>query len=848
MSLYRGAGGASDATDDSTVNAVAGYATDAAASASSAATSATNASNSATAAASSASSAATSASSVATNATNAATSAGLANTYAAAASSSKDAAAASATTASTKAGEASSSASNAASSASTASTQATNAASSASAAATSASAASTSASNAASSASSALAIYGNTTAMNNAVASAATSASNAATSASEANDSRILAEAAVTGASSYASAAQASANDSQAYAGTSEAFKDSALAAASDANISATNAATSEANAAASAASAAAITGSGNGTFVNTPITTDSTVTLSSGNANGVTYLDGSKVLTTGSGLVFDGTNLGVGTTPSAWSSSVRALETVTGAFYSYASGGSGNFSMLSNAYLNSGGLPTYKQSFAAAAQYLHTAGQHQWYTAPSGTAGNAITFTQAMTLDASGRLGVGTSSPGARLDVNGGNANTEVRFNHADNVAGRTVTLRMASTSNATYTGAGAYIQAIQGSGVDVYSLAFGTTQASTTASERMRLDSSGNLGLGVTPQAWRSGDRVFELAGANTAHFVAYVNGLSSGTNYYVNSGGALTYAYTGQNATRYQQTTGGQHQWFTAPSGTAGTAVTFTQAMTLDANGNWGIGTTSTSGARANILATAVAVSAGTTNGAYLFREFGGSAANNIIELNIRPNSGKSGYVTFTESGVADRWSVGIANGDNGLRFISGTPTTGTERMRLDSSGRLLLGTTSFTYSDSNSVMLNNTAGNGYFQHLTGTASGQTYVEFIYAATKIGSISQSGTTAVLYNTTSDQRLKENIQDAESASSLIDALQVRQFDWKADGSHQRYGFVAQELVTVAPEAVHQPADAEDMMAVDYSKLVPMLVKEIQSLRARVAALESTH
>ena len=50
----------------------------------------------------------------------------------------------------------------------------------------------------------------------------------------------------------------------------------------------------------------------------------------------------------------------------------------------------------------------------------------------------------------------------------------------------------------------------------------------------------------------------------------------------------------------------------------------------------------------------------------------------------------------------------------------------------------------------------------------------------------------------------------------------------------------------VAQELLTVAPEAVNQPEDPEEMMGVDYSKLVPMLVKEIQSLRARVNALEA--
>ena len=52
----------------------------------------------------------------------------------------------------------------------------------------------------------------------------------------------------------------------------------------------------------------------------------------------------------------------------------------------------------------------------------------------------------------------------------------------------------------------------------------------------------------------------------------------------------------------------------------------------------------------------------------------------------------------------------------------------------------------------------------------------------------------------------------------------------------------------VAQELVTVAPEAVSQPEDPEEMMGVDYSKLVPMMLKEIQQLRARVAQLEGAN
>jgi hypothetical protein len=114
------------------------------------------------------------------------------------------------------------------------------------------------------------------------------------------------------------------------------------------------------------------------------------------------------------------------------------------------------------------------------------------------------------------------------------------------------------------------------------------------------------------------------------------------------------------------------------------------------------------------------------------------------------------------------------------------------------------------------------------------------------FSYNGALIGNITQSGTTAVLYNVTSDRRLKDNITDADSASDLIDAIKVRQFDWKSDGNHQRYGMIAQELHEVAPEAVHSPVDPDDMMAVDYSKLVPMLVKEIQSLRVRLNALEN--
>ena len=110
---------------------------------------------------------------------------------------------------------------------------------------------------------------------------------------------------------------------------------------------------------------------------------------------------------------------------------------------------------------------------------------------------------------------------------------------------------------------------------------------------------------------------------------------------------------------------------------------------------------------------------------------------------------------------------------------------------------------------------------------------------------ASTIVGSITTNGTTTS-YNTTSDSRLKENVEPAGASGALVDAIEIVQFDWISDQSHQRFGVIAQDLLAVFPEAVHAPADEEQMMAVDYSKLVPLLVAEVQALRARVAALEA--
>jgi hypothetical protein len=209
----------------------------------------------------------------------------------------------------------------------------------------------------------------------------------------------------------------------------------------------------------------------------------------------------------------------------------------------------------------------------------------------------------------------------------------------------------------------------------------------------------------------------------------------------------------------------------------------------------------------------------------------------------------NSNQTAVVSFIENQAAGAHMSIVAGSGRSLKLGAGG-TAG--QVLLDASGNLLVGRTDAQTADNTAgIYLFPEGGLGaqrdsaasLFINRFGT-DGDIAV-FRKQGTTVGSVSVTGS-ATTYNTSSDQRLKENIVDAPSASDDIDAIQVRSFDWKADGSHQKYGMVAQELVTVAPEAVSGDADSEEMMGVDYSKLVPMMLKEIQSLRARVSELES--
>lgn len=134
-----------------------------------------------------------------------------------------------------------------------------------------------------------------------------------------------------------------------------------------------------------------------------------------------------------------------------------------------------------------------------------------------------------------------------------------------------------------------------------------------------------------------------------------------------------------------------------------------------------------------------------------------------------------------------------------------------------------------------------------GNALLARVDNTATN--LVGLDYNGSQVGAITTNGS-VVVYGGTSDERLKENIQDAGSAGAILDALKVRSWDWKTGAkSHEQFGFVAQEEFQVAPFAVVEGdsgPEVERLWMRDDSRLVPLLVKEIQELRARVAALEA--
>jgi hypothetical protein len=615
---------------------------------------------------------------------------------------------------------------------------------------------------------------------------------------------------------------------------------------------------------------------------------------LSAGTANGVTYLNGSKVLTSGSALTFDGTNFNA---PAA------IVSGSIGMLYGNTFSAGNSQTWLTN---NATASDTYRTADTAQRIRMLTGIGFTWETAATGTIGGAISWSEQMRLTSTGLgiggtpavkldvvgsttsglrlksngaasngfnlyndsstdiaylmnfyngsmvfgvnnteqmrltstgLGIGTSSPSAKLTVNSGASTTVAQFTST----GSSGFLGLSSSSASAFIGTdstGAFLVQTPGSGY----------------STKMLVDSSGNLGLGVTPSAWSLGASGRALQIGTYSAF--YENGSGypeMSFNSYQTGGSTWTYLTSSNPATRFSQTSGA-FQFFTAPSGTAGNPISFSQVMTLDASGNLGVGTTATVGR--------LTVDSGSAG---IYGAFNSSNANGGY-LEFRSSGtvyGDIGTAAQVVSGSASDFGIN-ARGSRNLIF----GTYNLERARITSGGDLLVGTTSAIGSANDRLQVDTdtaSARASIFRNATSdtdtiaawnaaTTGDNKFVQFYTdaGANVRGSITYNRAGGlVAYNTTSDYRAKDIFGPVANPGATIDGLKVYEGQMKG-ATQSRPMLVAHEAQAVAPYSVTGEKDAvnEDgtpkFQQMDVSSLVPLLIAEIQSLRARVAALEA--
>jgi hypothetical protein len=395
-------------------------------------------------------------------------------------------------------------------------------------------------------------------------------------------------------------------------------------------------------------------------TLTSSSATISTTLALSGGTANGVLYLNGSKVATSGSALTFNGTN--TFTVIPATGTAYNRTESTQ--YSTWMQTGAGNANVF---WEFSAGTPV------------------RWVDT---SAGELMRLTSTSLYTASGiNVGIGTSSPSVKLHIVGG-----ARIQD--------------STSASNYITIGSGNEAPYGNNSIVAqtgSFNIGTVAASTSlflitaGTSKATLDTSGNLGLGVTPSLWRSTEKAIQI-GSWMGLFTD--SGITTEVSYnnYINSSNQRIYQNTGY-ALRYQQYNG-IHSWHTAPSGTAGNQITganaFNQMMTLDASGRLLVGQTvdktqevlrvSGSGQASLLLD-----NTGKTNGAFV------GAFNDAALLCVNRNP-STGVFYNTSNRATDIALVGSAT-DSYIIFETSTAanTTPTERARITSDGKLLVNAT-------------------------------------------------------------------------------------------------------------------------------------------------------
>jgi len=382
------------------------------------------------------------------------------------------------------------------------------------------------------------------------------------------------------------------------------------------------------------------------------PLTTGVTGTLPTANggtnltsftSGGVVYASSTSALATGSALAFDGTKFSVNGGIVADANLIVQINSATSAGKYFASNNNGDYGLMMG--------------------YDNTTSTARIRVIPNTPLQFDVNNTERMRLNSTG-LGIGTSSPAAKLDVVG-----RVLLKSTTDQFG--LGLGYSSSASAFY-----YIGASANTTPDLVFTNGGV-------SEKMRLTDSGNLGLGVTPNASTLGT-IQSAWGVFTGNFQ-----INIAQNAYYDS----VWKYTTTAAASLYFQDDGAHNWKIAASGTAGNAISFSQAMTLDASGNLLVGRTTTTSAntRVNIQYTGTSASGYTSATNASLAIDSGTSTNTVL------NFVGGGDMGIWRSNSSAAYDVGIGFGDNSNRQLVFT-TAGTERARIDSSGNLLVGTTS------------------------------------------------------------------------------------------------------------------------------------------------------
>jgi hypothetical protein len=199
-----------------------------------------------------------------------------------------------------------------------------------------------------------------------------------------------------------------------------------------------------------------------------------------------------------------------------------------------------------------------------------------------------------------------------------------------------------------------------------------------------------------------------------------------------------------------------------------------------------------------------------------------------------LSVTGTTSSSGRLIFTGNDLSSAGEYAIASYTAGNAMFYNVPTGKSHQFgvnnstvaTLDASGNLLVGQTATGYQNSNSSYV---GGGAYITSHYNTADLTTYLGFGYNSNQIGSILQSGTTAVTFNTTSDRRLKENVRPAD-ALRFMD-IEFVDFEW-VDGRHD-CGVIADQLASVYPDLVVGEKDATEIRTIEITPAVPAVTEQ---------------